>query len=104
MNNYLLNVKSVYNFLSSTITIADYVRFGQKHHFSALSLIDNKVMYCYPEFYFACCQANIKPIFGLEFVVKYEQLLINVVLIAQNYAGYNNLVKISSLLNTQQEA
>lgn len=83
-----LYTKSVYNFMSSTITIDGYIDYGLKHNCKELSLCDDNLYYAYP-FIKKCLSNNINPIIGLD--------LNNILLFSKNYDGYLELLKINTL-------
>ncbi len=81
-------VKSVYSFLSSTITIDEYIDFGKRNNYKYLFLCDDN-MYGVMEFIKKCQLNDIVPIIGLDI----EKCL----LYAINYQGYQNLLKIEKI-------
>ena len=83
-----LYTKSVYNFMSSTITVDSYIDYGLKHNCKELSLCDDNLYYAYP-FIKKCLSNNINPIIGLD--------LNNILLFSKNYDGYLELLKINTL-------
>ncbi len=87
-----LNLKTGNYLLSSMIKIPELINFAKKHHLKALSIADNN-MYGTIDFYKACINNNIKPIIGLE--IKVDEL--KIVLYAENYEGYKNLIKLATL-------
>lgn len=94
-----LCLKSGYSFLSSTLKIEDIINVGINRKYDYLGLIDKNIMFGCKEFYYACLKNNIKPIIGVEFEI--DDCI--VCLIAKNNAGYNNLVKLSSIVNTRKD-
>ena len=85
-----INIKTDYSLQSSMIKIDDLIALAKSYNYTSLTLTDNN-MFGAMEFYKKCVQNNIKPIIGLE--LKYKD---NIILYAKNYAGYKNLIKISS--------
>jgi DNA polymerase-3 subunit alpha len=76
----------------------------------AVGITDNGNMFGAVEFFFTCKDANIKPIIGMDVYIAPKSRLVKgedreaaqmpnrrIVLIAQNYEGYQNLCKISSI-------
>lgn len=97
MNNFInLNVHSYYSLLMSSISIDDIILYAVKNKQKYVSLIDIKTMYGSMEFYQKAIKNNLKPIIGLQITYQEE----NVILIAKNFEGYQNLMKISSFINT----
>lgn len=86
-----LNIKTNNTLLKSTIKIDDLIQTALKYNIKALTLTDQN-MYGALEFYTKCIQNNIKPIIGLEINIK-EKLI----LYAENYSGYRNLLKLTTL-------
>ncbi len=86
-----LNIKTNNSLLKSTIKIDELIQAALKYNIKALTLTDQN-MYGALEFYTKCIQNNIKPIIGLEINIK-EKLI----LYAENYSGYRNLLKLTTL-------
>lgn len=98
-----LHVYSAYSLLSSTATIEELVQDAKKKGFKAIALTDQNVMYGTIAFYKACLKASIKPIIGLTVQVqsgRKEERSFPLVLLAQNQQGFYNLLKISSVVQT----
>src|SRR5574344_1977898 len=87
-----LYIKTNYSLLSSMIKIDELIEYAKKNNYNALTITDNN-MYGVMEFYNACKLSNIKPIIGLEVTID-DNIII---LYAVNYAGYKNLLKISTI-------
>ena len=81
-------IKSVYSFLSSTITIDDMILFAKKNNYSNLCLCDDN-MYGVMEFILKCQDNNIKPIVGID--------LDGILLFAKDYDGYKNLLHLTKI-------
>ena len=95
-----LQVISSYSLLQSGLRIEDYVQAAKKLGYQALALTDYNVMYGALTFYQACLRANIKPLVGITLQLTSSQsdlITSDIVLIAKNAAGYQNLMKLSSL-------
>jgi len=100
-----LHVHSHYSLLDGLPKIKELVKTAKQRGFNALALTDHGNMYGAIEFYEACLKEGIKPIIGLEAYLapasrfdkdpndKYYHLL----LLALDYTGYKNLMKLSSL-------
>lgn len=79
------------------------VQNAKEKGFSAIALTDQNVMYGTIAFYKACLKAGIKPIIGLTVQVQSERKedsAFPLVLLAQNQKGFHNLLKISSVVQT----
>ena len=87
-----LNLKTGNYLLSSMIKIPELISYAKKHGIDTLSIADNN-MYGAIDFYKACKNNDIKPIIGLEILIDGLKL----VLYAQNYDGYKNLIKLSTI-------
>ncbi|WP_066311286.1 DNA polymerase III subunit alpha [Bacillus sp. FJAT-29814] len=101
-----LHVYSAYSLLSSTASVPELVGNARDKGFRALALTDRNVMYGTIEFYKLCKKQNIKPIIGLTVDVASERTeneAFPLVLLAENDAGFKNLLKISSAFQTKAE-
>ncbi|MGM0874887.1 MAG: DNA polymerase III subunit alpha [Bacillota bacterium] len=99
-----LQVKSAYSLLTSAVKLDRLVSKAKTLQFNSLALTDFQVMYGTVAFYKLCRQHGIKPIIGLTINVIDEQengVATPFVLLAENNHGYQNLVKISSALQTK---
>lgn len=92
-----LYIKTDNSLLTSMIKINDLVNYAKENNIKCLTITDNN-MYGVMDFYHACINNNIKPIIGLE--VKYKDKVF--ILYAKNYDGYLELVKISTLLSSNE--
>lgn len=98
-----LHVYSSYSLLSSTARIEELVEHAKKQGYQAIALTDQNVMYGTIAFYKACIKASIKPIMGLTVLVQSEingENSYPLVLLAKNQHGFQNLLKISSVVQT----
>ena len=92
-----LQVISSYSLLQSTLKIDEYVNRGKELGYQALALTDINVMYGVLDFYHACQKAGIKPLIGLTLQLNGKGTdPQEIILLAQNKNGYQNLMKISS--------
>ncbi len=92
-----LYVKTENSLLKSMIQIKELIEFAKKHHLKALAITDENLYGAY-EFYRLCKQENIKPIIGLEIIIKQEKVL----LYCQNQIGYQNLIKLATIQSKQE--
>lgn len=88
----MINVKTMYTFLSSVIEIDDLINYAKSNNLDSLFICD-KNMYGVMEFITKCQNNNIKPIVGVDFD--------NYLLYAKNYNGYQNLMKLTTLKSTK---
>jgi DNA polymerase-3 subunit alpha len=70
-----------------------------KNDIDYVSIVDFNVLYGAYELYSKAVLNNLKPVIGLEIMTKD----INEIYIAKNYYGYKELMKISSMINTNSE-
>ncbi len=102
-----LHVHSHYSLLDGLSKIPELVKTAKEQKADALALTDHGAMYGIIEFYEACIQAGIKPILGCEVYIivgdlaersgiKGKQNYYHLTLLAKNYAGYVNLMKITT--------
>lgn len=101
-----LHVHSEYSLLDGLTKVEDLVRRAKELEMSAVALTDHGVMYGAVEFYKECAKQEIKPLVGMEgYVVPNDHKIKDdsnkdnnhLVLIAKDYEGYKNLMKISSI-------
>ncbi|MDR3163746.1 MAG: DNA polymerase III subunit alpha [Mycoplasmataceae bacterium] len=93
-----LAVHSYYSLLMSSMSIDDIINLAIKNQQKYVALTDFNNLYGAMEFYDKAVKAKLIPIIGLH--IKYQQQ--DVYVIAQNIIGYYSLVKISSLIMTEQ--
>ncbi len=96
MNYVPLNIKTGNYLLSSMIKIPDLVKKAKENGLKALTITDNN-MYGVIDFYKECVKNDIKPIVGLE--VEIEE---KIILYCQNYEGYKNLIKLSTIMSEKE--
>lgn len=99
-----LHVYSAYSLLSSTARIEQLVLSAREKGFTALALTDKNVMYGTVAFYKECLRHSIKPIMGLTVDVLSESdegEAYPLVLLAKNKQGFQNLLKITSTVQTK---
>ncbi|MBM7653138.1 DNA polymerase III subunit alpha [Neobacillus cucumis] len=99
-----LQVYSAYSLLTSTASVPHLVENAKQKGYSALALTDRNVMYGTIEFYKHCKKNNLKPIIGLTVDVESERVenaAYPLVLLAETEAGFKNLLKISSAVQTK---
>ena len=98
-----LHTHSHYSLLNGLPKISDLVKTAKKRGFKAVSLTDYGSLYGAIEFYKACKNEEIKPIIGFEAYIaetkmeeENENAPYQMILLAENYEGYKNLMVLSS--------
>jgi DNA polymerase III subunit alpha len=107
-----LQVRSAYSLLNSPSKIEDLVSKAKALGYKALALTDENVMYGAVPFFKECKKQSIKPIIGLTVSVignhvnhdESQTTAFPLVLLALNNEGYQNLLKISSIVQTKSKA
>lgn len=99
-----LHVHSHYSLLQAVPKIGDIVKRAKAYGMDSVALTDNGNLYGAIEFYKECKDAGIKPILGVDFYVanrtrfdkegRLDTKRTRHVLLAKNYEGYLNLVKL----------
>lgn len=105
-----LHVHTQYSLLEASCRVKDLVKMAKEHGAPALAITDNGNMFGAIEFYFACKDAEIKPIMGVDVYLAAKSRLIKgedreaaqqpnrrLVLLAMGDEGYQNLCKLSSI-------
>ncbi|MBT3419465.1 MAG: DNA polymerase III subunit alpha [Candidatus Magasanikbacteria bacterium] len=101
-----LHVHSHFSLLNGLTKIKPLVKAFKKRGFKAATLTDYGSMYGAIKFYEECLKQDIKPIIGFEAFVAPRSMhdkdpekdkdVYNIILLAENYDGYRNLMKITS--------
>lgn len=101
-----LHTHSHYSLLEALPKLTDLIEAAKADGHNALALTDNGNMYGSIEFYKECVSAGIKPIIGVDFFVaprtrhdkehRTDDHSYRLVLLAQNEAGYHNLIHLVS--------
>ena len=92
-----LGIKSDYSLLKSLIRIPELINYLVDKNITAAALLDDNLFgsMC---FYNECIKHNIKPIIGLNVKVNTG----NIYLYAKNYNGYQNLLKINTIIQERE--
>lgn len=81
------------------LLVAKAVTYGH----TALALTDSSNMYGTIEFYKECKKKKLKPIIGAELKIRKDSRSYIVVLLAKNYDGYRNLMRLVSVANLKDK-
>ncbi|MFW2109870.1 DNA polymerase III subunit alpha [Bacillus spizizenii] len=101
-----LQVHSGYSLLNSAAAVEELVSEADRLGYASLALTDDHVMYGAIQFYKACKTRGINPIIGLTASVFTDDNEIEaypLVLLAKSNTGYQNLLKISSVLQSKSK-
>lgn len=114
MSNFThLHVHTEYSLLDGLPKIVELVTTAKQFNMDALAITDHGVMYGVIEFYKECCQQGIKPILGMESYVSKQSHKIkekrvgkyrdanHLVLLAKNFEGYQNLMKLTTIAHME---
>lgn len=101
-----LHVHSEYSLLDGAGRVEELARRTKELGMDSIALTDHGVMYGIIPFYKACKEAGVKPILGMEAYVvngsmkdrpsREEHKIYHLILLAENYAGYQNLMRINT--------
>ncbi|MFA7561685.1 MAG: DNA polymerase III subunit alpha [Candidatus Izemoplasmatales bacterium] len=104
MIDFNLYLQSSYSFNGSLIDIDKAVEKAASLGYRTLGLADINHMYGIIKFYKACLKHHIKPILGLEISIKGNTFQNQpIILYIKNNQGYKNLIKISSMININNQ-
>lgn len=111
MSNFVhLHVHSEYSLLDGLPKIKNLVARAKELGMPAIALTDHGVMYGAIDFYKECKEQGIKPIIGMEgYTVNHDHFLKDsnnkennhLILLAKNFKGYQNLMKLSSIASIE---
>jgi len=93
-----LQVKSGYSILNSLNDIKKLIATAVNYGYKSLAITDECNMFGVIEFYTECKKNNIKPIIGMELSYNKDRFL----LYAKNLTGYKNLVKLSTIISSEE--
>jgi len=101
-----LHIHTHYSLLDGLIKPAELVKKIKEEGGDAVAITDHGVMYGVIDFYQQCKKAGIKPIIGMEAYVapngrhnkraKADEKKYHLLLLAKNFIGYKNLIKLTS--------
>lgn len=98
-----LHVHSEYSVDTGYFNINDYIRYCYEHNVSSAVITEKFNLFSNIKFYKECKNFGIKPIIGCELFIEDENTFSKLILLAKNFSGYKNLIKIisQSYLNTK---
>ncbi|MFW5794052.1 MAG: DNA polymerase III subunit alpha [Bacillota bacterium] len=100
MIDFSLYLQSSFSFNGSLIDIEKTVKIAKDKGYKTLALTDHLYLHGAIKFYKSCLNHGIKPLIGLEVVIKSEPYSDFIVLLyAKNEQGYKKLMKLSSHLS-----
>jgi DNA polymerase-3 subunit alpha len=91
------HIHSDYSLLHSSLKIKELIKKAKETGFKTLGITELNNMFSAIEFYEACKNNEIKPVIGTDALVKRDNSLHRMVLIAKNYEGYKELMYLSSI-------
>lgn len=97
MKSNSLYVKTEYSLLTSLIRIENYVEYAKEQGLTHLVLAD-ETLFGVMKFYDLCLKNEITPIIGLTISLEKQ----SVVLYAENYYGYQNLLKLATIKSERE--
>ena len=89
-----LCIKTDYTLLRSVIKTNELIKYLCEHSINACAICDTH-LYGVMDFYTKCKKNNIKPIIGIDVILNDHHLY----LYAKNYSGYQNLLKINTIIH-----
>ncbi len=92
-----LHVHSEFSFLDGFCRLPELVGKARERGFKALAVTDHMNMSGAVEFYRLACSEQIKPIMGVEVVLRRQRGDYHLVLLAKNNLGYTNILELVSL-------
>lgn len=102
-----LHVHSEYSLLDGAGRVEALAKKAKELHMDSIALTDHGVMYGVIPFYKACKEQGIKPIIGVEAYIvngdlnarpkREEHKIYHLTLLAENYEGYQNLMRLTSV-------
>ena len=106
-----LHCHSHYSLLDGLSKVPSLVAAAKEDGMTSLAITDHGVMYGAIEFYNECNAAGIKPIIGIEAYIaprsmtdkegKSDADYFHMTLLAENYQGYLNLMKLTTLAHVE---
>lgn len=91
-----IQIVSCYSLLQSPLRLEELITAAKERGYQALALTDRNVMYGAAAFYQLCQKQKIKPLIGMTLELNPGNELI---LIAKDQIGYQNLLQLSTIKN-----
>ncbi|MFR9254061.1 MAG: PHP domain-containing protein [Merdibacter sp.] len=100
-----LMVRSAYTLLKSTMRVEEIPALAKEYGYTSVALCDVHVLHGAMAFRHACEACGIHPIYGMEVfcTLAQEEESAGFVVLAQNDAGFGELLSLSTWINTQKE-
>ncbi len=92
-----LKITTDNSLLKSLIKIDDLILFLMKNNIKACAIVDEN-LFGVLDFYLKCKKNNIKPLLGLSILLNNQEIY----LYAKNYLGYQDLLKINTIINKRE--
>lgn len=89
-----LRVHTAYSLCEGAVKIPDLIHACEKTNTPAVAITDTNNMFGAFEFATKCASNGIQPIMGLTVDLKFEEIILKIVLLAKNEQGYKNLMKL----------
>ena len=100
-----LMVRSAYTLLKSTLRIDDIARLAHEQGYTAVALTDLNVLHGAMAFFHSCRKYGVKALYGMELfcTLEDEEEKAGFIILARNDSGFQQLLKLSTLLQTMQQ-
>lgn len=95
-----LHVRSSYTLLNSTLRIPDIVSLAKANGYQSVALCDKHVMHGAMAFHHEAKKQGIHAIYGMECDCVMDEIAFNLILLARDDIGYQNLMALSTRYNT----
>ena len=89
-----LRLYSVFSMLKGAVKIEDLIDKCVKSKIPAVAITDHKNLFASLEFSVAAIKNGIQPIIGVNIDIKFNTIIGELLLIASNATGFQNLIKI----------
>lgn len=99
-----LNIKTEYSMLNSIAKIDGLIEKAKRNNMKALAITDINNMHIVYNFEEKCKKAGLKPILGVNLVVKYDNNYKLLGLLAKNEQGYKKITKIVTETNVGEKS
>lgn len=99
-----LHTRSCYTLLESTLRTEQIAARAAEYGYQSACLTDRGVLYGVPSFVAACRKHGVHPVVGMEVICAYHDAQVPFLLLAKDNQGYQNLIRLSSLICSRKEA